>query len=91
MGNLKAAQDQFEAAVFLEPKNAEGRMELARVLLQNQRPADALDQLTQAARIAPGNADVQDLMAQAYSVLGQADLARKASARATLLRKKKAP
>ncbi|MGH9669096.1 MAG: sulfatase-like hydrolase/transferase [Terriglobales bacterium] len=91
MGNLKAAQDQFEAAVFLEPKNAGGRMDLARVFLQNQRPADALDQLTQAAQVAPKDPVVQELLAQVYSALGQADLARKASARATLLRKKKAP
>lgn len=91
MGNLKAAQDQFEAAVFLEPKNVEGRMELARVFLQGQRPADALTQLTAAAQITPGNAGVQELLAQVYTALGKDDLARKASARAAILRKKKAP
>lgn len=91
MGNLKAAQDQFEAAVFLEPKNADARMELARAFLQSQRSADALQQLTQAAQTAPGNAGVQELLAQAYTALGKDDLARKASARAALLRKKKAP
>ena len=91
MGNLKAALDQFEAAVFLEPKNADGRMDLARALLQGQRPADALEQLTAAAQISPARADVQDLMAQTYKALGKDDLARKASARAALLRKKEAP
>jgi len=91
MGNLKAAQDQFEAAVFLEPKDAEGRMELARVFLQSQRPADALAQLTAAAQLAPSNADLHQLLAQTYAALGQNDMARKAAARAALLRKKKAP
>jgi arylsulfatase A-like enzyme/Tfp pilus assembly protein PilF len=91
MGNLKAAQDQLEAAVFLEPMNADGRMELARVLLQSQRPADALAQLTTAAKLAPRNAGVQELLAHAYTALGQEALARKASARAALLRKNRAP
>ena len=91
MGNLKAALDQFEAAVFLEPKNADGRMNLARALLQDQRPAEALRQLTAAAEMSPESADVQELMAQAYQAQGKDDLARKASARAALLRKEKAP
>lgn len=90
MGNLTAAQDQFEAAVFLEPKNAEARINLARVFLQSQRPAEALEELTQAAQLAPADAGVQEMLAQAYTALGQSGLARKASARAALLRKKKA-
>lgn len=91
LGDLKAALDQFEAALFLEPRSVEGRMDLARALLQGQRPADALAQLTPAAQLAPASAEVQELLAQAYAALGKHDLARKASARAALLRKKKAP
>jgi choline-sulfatase len=91
MGNLTAAQDQFEAAIFLEPKNAEARINLARVFLQSHRPADTLAQLTQAVQLAPADAGVQEMLAQAYTALGQNDLARKASARAALLHKKKAP
>lgn len=91
MGERKAALDQFEAAVFLEPKNVEGRIDLARALLEGQRPSDALAQLTPAALLAPASADVQELLAQAYTALGQDAQARKAAARAALLRKKKAP
>src|SRR5262249_6440494 len=59
------AQDQLEAAVFLDGKRPEARTELARVLLRQHQPQQAMEQLRSAARQAPASSEIQKLMAEA--------------------------
>ena len=84
--NWAKAQDQLEAAVLTEPKRPEARLELARVLLAQKNPGEALEQLGQAEQLSPRSPEVFELMAQAYSLNGQQTEARQAAARAKLLR-----
>jgi arylsulfatase A-like enzyme/Flp pilus assembly protein TadD len=88
MKNWRAAQDQLEAAVFLNSRSAPAYIELARVLLAEKRYAQAVEQLQQARRLSPNSAEVFDLLAQAYTGLGQRQKAAAAAQQAAALRKK---
>ena len=64
------AQDQLEAAIFLDGKRPESRIELARVLLAEKHPQEALEQLRAAKEAEPKSTEISELMAEAQRDLG---------------------
>jgi len=85
----KAAEDQFEAALLLEPKSVEAQIGVAKAHIGEGAFADAIKQLEPLAKSQPGNAEVFELLGQAYSGVGNKQEAQRAQDRANLLRKKK--
>jgi predicted Zn-dependent protease len=82
-----AAEDQFEATLLLEPENLDGRLGLARTEILGHRFEEALKDLAPLSKSHSGNAEVFDLLAQAYAGLGRKADAERAKNRATELRK----
>jgi choline-sulfatase len=78
----KAAEDQFEAALLLQPGMVDGRVGVARAHLADRRFADALQQLVPLSKSQPRNAEIFELLAQAYSGLGKRAEADRAESRA---------
>jgi choline-sulfatase len=63
------AQDELEAAIFLDGKQPEARTALARVLLEEHQPQQALEQLRSASRFSPASVEIHNLIAQAQREL----------------------
>jgi arylsulfatase A-like enzyme/Tfp pilus assembly protein PilF len=63
--NWAKAEDPLEAAVILDSSRPEAYVELARVYLAENKPAEALRQLDEARRLAPDSSEVRELRAQA--------------------------
>lgn len=80
--NPKAAEDQFEAALLLQPGNVDAQVGAARAQVVDRRFADALQQLVPLSKSQPSNAEIFDLLAQAYSGLGREAEAERAENRA---------
>jgi choline-sulfatase len=81
----KAAGDQFEAALLLHPGMLDAQLGVARAQVADRRFADALQQLVPLSKSQPANAEVFDLLAQAYSGLGKRAEAERAKSRAQQL------
>jgi len=88
---LKAAEDQFEAAVLLQPGSSEAQIELAKTLIRRKKFSDAAGLLEAAAEPANRNAERFELLAQAYNGLGRRQEAERARLRAKELRESKQP
>ena len=86
--NPTAAADQFEAVLLVQPANVEGQLGLAKAQIAQSKFSEAVSGLQEAAKSQPSNADVFDLLAQAYRGLGKSLEAQRAEARAKLLRSK---
>ena len=84
--NPKAAEDQFEAAVLLQPGNLEAQLGLARALLGEKKFADAVDLLEETAKSGTKDPEAFELLAQAYTGLRKPVLAKKAADRANSIR-----
>jgi predicted Zn-dependent protease len=80
--DLKAAKDQFEAALLLQPGMVDARVGVARTQLADQRFAEALQQLVPLSKSQPGRAEIFTLLAEAYSGLGKKAEAERAKSRA---------
>ncbi|HEX4487336.1 MAG TPA: sulfatase-like hydrolase/transferase [Terriglobales bacterium] len=85
--DAKAAEDQFEAAMLLQPNSVEAQLGSSKAQIQERNFSDALSQLQVLAKSQPNNAEVFELLDQAYSGLGKTDEAARAAARSKLLRK----
>jgi len=59
------AEDPLQAAIILDPNRAEAYIELARVYLALQKPAEALTELQQAKRLDPHSSEVSQLISEA--------------------------
>jgi len=86
--NPAAAADQFEAVLLVQPTNVEGQLGLAKAQIAQSKFTEAVSGLQDLAKSQTSNADVFDLLAQAYRGLGKGPEAQRAEARAKLLRKK---
>jgi arylsulfatase A-like enzyme/Flp pilus assembly protein TadD len=86
--NPTAAADQFEAVLLVQPANVEGQLGLAKAQIAQSKFSEAVSGLQEAAKSQPRNADVFDLLAQAYRGLGKNLEAQRAEAKAKLLRDK---
>jgi choline-sulfatase len=85
--DFNSGQDQFEAAVLLDP-GAETRVSVARAWLAAGQVSKAIPQLQESAKLQPDDAEVYELLAQAYTRAGRKPEARQASLHATQLRRK---
>ena len=86
--DAKAAEDQFEASLLLQPNGVEGRLGIAKAQIQEGKFSDALQQLQPLSKSQPNNADVFELMAQCYAGLGKTEEANRTANRAKLLQRK---
>jgi choline-sulfatase len=88
----KAAEDQFEAALLLQPGNVNAQVGVSKAQVADRRFADALHQLVLLSKSQPRNAEIFELLAQAYSGLGKEAEAERAESRAKeLISKAKTP
>jgi len=78
-GDAKAAEDQFEAALMLQPGNVDAQLGLAKALLREKKFADAADLLEESVKSASNNAEAFELLAQAYAGLGKPAQAQRAA------------
>jgi len=86
--DAKAAEEQFEVALFLQPGSVEAQIGLAKALLAEKKFADAAGLLEESAKSSSENAEVFELLAKAYSGLGKPASAQQAANRARTLRAK---
>jgi arylsulfatase A-like enzyme/Flp pilus assembly protein TadD len=83
---LKAAEDQFAAALLLRPREGRAQLGLVKVQVALGNFLEAKEKLEPMARFQPGNAEVFELLAQSYAGLGKADKSEQAAKRASALR-----
>lgn len=86
--DARAAEDQFEAATLLKPESVEAQLGLAQTQIAEGNFADAVSGLEPLAKSQPDNAEVFELLSQAYSGLGKKQEAQQALAKAEVLRRK---
>ena len=87
----KAAEEEFEAALLLQPASAEAQIGLARALLAEKKFADAVEFLEESTRSSDQNADLFELLAQAYLGLRKPGQAEQAKDKAKRIRATQAP
>lgn len=69
MGDRYQALDRFTTASAMAPEVFETAFQLGRLLLEDDRPADAVSHLEKAARIHPGSGTAQKLLGQCHEAL----------------------
>lgn len=84
--DAKAAEDEFEAALVLQPASAEGQIGLGKALLRQKKFGDAVEFLKESAASSGNNADLFELLAQAYMGLGKPGPAQAAKDKARQIR-----
>ncbi|PYT85079.1 MAG: hypothetical protein DMG41_25180 [Acidobacteria bacterium] len=82
----KAAEDEFEAALLLQPASAEAQIGLARALLRQKKFGDAVGFLEERTKSSGNNADFFELLAQAYIGVGKPGPAQRAKDMARRIR-----
>jgi choline-sulfatase len=85
----KAAEDQFEAALLIQSSSVEGQLGVAKAAIAEGKFSDAVQGLEPLSKSQPGNAEIFELLAEAYTGLGKKAEAEQAAARAKLLQPKK--
>jgi predicted Zn-dependent protease len=85
----KAAEEQFESAVLLQPGSSEAQTQLAKALLQQRKFGEAAELLEAVAEPTSRNPEIFELLAQAYAGLGRRQDAERARLRAKELRNSK--
>src|SRR6266853_816164 len=86
--NPKAAEDQFEASLLLQSNSIEAQLGVAKAQIAEANFNEAVKQLEPLSKSQSRNAEVFELLAQAYAGLGKKGEAQQADARAKLLRGK---
>jgi Flp pilus assembly protein TadD len=86
--NPTAAEDQFEAALLLQSNRIEAQLGVAKAQIAESNFNEAVKQLEPLSKSLSRNAEVFELLAQAYTGLGKKVEAEQADARAKLLRGK---
>jgi predicted Zn-dependent protease len=87
--NAKTAAEQVQAALLLESSSVEGQLGIAKADIAEGRFDEAAQQLEPISKSHSRNADVLELLAQAYSGLGMTVDAQRIEAQAKLLRSQK--
>ena len=82
----RAAEDQFEAALLLQSNSLDARLGVTSAEIAEGNLAEAVRQLEPLSKTQTKNAEIFELLAKAYSGLGNAAKAQQAEARAKLLR-----
>jgi predicted Zn-dependent protease len=91
LNNLNAAEDQFGAAVLLQPGNSDAQINLAKTLLRRKKFAEAAELLEAVAEPSNRNPEIFELLAQAYAGLGRRQDALNAKLRARALQNTERP
>jgi tetratricopeptide (TPR) repeat protein len=89
--DLKAAEDEFEAALLLQPENGEAQLGKAKVQLASGKVLEAVKQLEAMVTPQSTNPEIFDLLAQSYAALGEKEKAEQAEKRANTMRKDSRP
>jgi predicted Zn-dependent protease len=89
LNDWKAAEDQFEAAVLLQPGSSEAQIDLAKALVRRKKFSDAVELLEPVAGSSTSDPEVFVLLAEAYAELGRREDAQRAELRAKALQKSK--
>jgi arylsulfatase A-like enzyme/Flp pilus assembly protein TadD len=84
--DAKAAQDQFEAALLVDDKSLDAQLGLAKALMASASAKDAVEELEPLAKSHPENAEVWELLSQAYAASGKKAEAEAAGKKAGELR-----
>ena len=87
----KRAEDEFEAAILLQPASVEAQTGLAKALLGEKKFPDAARFLEESTRSSGNNPDLFELLAQAYTGLGKPRQAQRAREQAKKLRATRKP
>jgi arylsulfatase A-like enzyme/Tfp pilus assembly protein PilF len=85
LGDSNAAEDQFEAAVLLQPGSSEAQIQLAKTLIRRKKFTEAVELLEAVAEPSSRNPEIFELLAQAYASLGRRQDAQRAQLRARAL------
>ena len=72
-GQLDRAKAAFDDALELDPKHVKSLVNVSRVLLESDRPADAEQYLARAIEIDPASADVYRVMGRTQALLGNVE------------------
>jgi choline-sulfatase len=91
LNDSKAAEVQFEAAVLLQPGSSEAQIDLAKVLIRQKKFADAVELLEPVADSSSSEAEMFEVLAEAYTGLGRRQDAQRAQSQARALQKSKRP
>lgn len=86
LDDSKAAEDQFEAAVLLQPGSEEAQIDLAKALIRERKFTEVVELL---AGSSSRNPEMFVLLAQGYAGLGRREDAQRAESRAKALQKRK--
>jgi choline-sulfatase len=87
----KSAEDEFESALLLKPASEEGQIGLAKALLGEKKFADAVGLLEASTNSGTTNAELFEILAQAYRAAGKTASANNAEEQAQRLRSTKGP
>jgi arylsulfatase A-like enzyme/Tfp pilus assembly protein PilF len=79
---LPEATKEFQSALLADSNNFPANLLLGRLLLKQEKPADALPYLRKAAKLRPDSIDAHGILADAYTELGQEANARREYAEA---------
>lgn len=82
----KAAEGEFETALLLQPASVEAQIGLGKALLRQKKFDDAVELLKESATSSGDNADLFELLAQAYTGLGKPGPAQTAREKAKKIR-----
>jgi choline-sulfatase len=91
LNDSKAAEDQFESAILLEPGSSEAQIDLAKALNRQKKFADAVELLEPVADSSSSDPEMFVVLAEAYTGLGRRPDAQRAESRARALQKSKRP
>jgi predicted Zn-dependent protease len=72
-GQLDRAQAAFDDALALDPKHVKSLVNLSRVLLESDKPAEAERYLATAIEVDPGSSDAYRVLGRTKMLLGNAD------------------
>jgi Flp pilus assembly protein TadD len=72
-GDLAKAEEAFDAALRIDPDHMKSLVNSSRVLLEQKRPADAVERLTRASELDPSSSDVHRLLGRAYQAQGKTE------------------
>ena len=86
--DARAAEDQFEAALLLQPNSTEAQLGVARAQIAEGSFADAVRALEPLSKSQPDNAEVFELLAQAYRGMGKRGEAERVESRAKNLKRR---
>jgi arylsulfatase A-like enzyme/Flp pilus assembly protein TadD len=91
LNDSKEAEIQFETAVLLQPGSSEAQIDLAKALIRQKKFADAVELLEPIAGSSNDDAEIFEVLAEAYTGIGRRQDAQRAQSQARALQKSKRP